>query len=170
MSEKPLINKIAQKAIIQIDLESFIPKATNIVAFDIKGFLFKELLLKEKDFREQLKNYNFSELKEKSVYIYCSSAAIIPLWAYMLLTTYIKPIAKTVIFAESIEKAEELFVLNKIENLNVEIYKDKRVIVKGCSNKKLSPLVYTSLVCKLQDVVKTIMFGEACSMLPVYKK
>jgi len=170
MSRKPLINKVANKAIIQIDLESFIPKATDIVAFDIKGFLFKEMLLKEKDFRETLKEYNFSELKSKYVYLYCSNAAIIPLWAYMLLTTYIQPIAKSVLFAKDLKTAEEKFVLEAIENVDLELYKNKRIVVKGCGKKQLSPIVYTSLVCKLQDVVKTIMFGEACSMLPVFKK
>ncbi len=167
---KPLINKVAQKAIIQIDLESFIPKATDIVAFDIKGFLFKELILKEKEFRTNLQSHDFKQLKGKYVFLYCSNEAIIPLWAYMLLTTYISPIAKTIIFAKNKQAAEEQFVLKHIESLDLKNYTDKRVIVKGCSNKKLSPFVYTSLVCKLQPIVKTIMFGEACSMLPVFKK
>lgn len=170
MNKKPVINKVAQKAIVKIDLESFIPKATNIVAFDIKGFLFKELLLKEKDFRQSLQEYDFSTLKDKSVYVYCSSPAIIPLWAYMLLTTYINPVAKSVVFANSEQEAEELFVLKAIEELDLSVYENQRLIVKGCSDKSLSPLVYTSLVCKLQAIVKTIMFGEACSMLPIFKK
>ncbi len=167
--KKNLKNKVAEKAIIQIDLESFIPKATDIVAFDIKGFLFKELLLKEQDFRNSLKTLDFSNLKDKYVYIHCSNEAIVPLWAYMLLVTYINPIAKTVNFATDILKAEEQFVLFEIKNLDNTKYTNKRVIVKGCSKKKLSPLVYTTLVCKLQPIVKTIMFGEACSMLPIYK-
>lgn len=170
MKKIPVVNKVAQKAILKIDLESFIPKATNIVAFDIKSFLFKELLLKEKDFRQTLKEFDFSALERKFVYIHCSNAAIIPLWAYMLLATYINPIAKSVNFAKSSKEAEELFVLNAINNLDLTVYENQRVIVKGCSDKSLSPLVYTSLVCKLQPVVKTIMFGEACSMLPVFKK
>tara|TARA_B110000908_G_scaffold145065_1_gene175106 strand:+ start:2125 stop:2628 length:504 start_codon:yes stop_codon:yes gene_type:complete len=166
----PVVNKVALKAIVKIDLESYIPKAADTAAFDIKGFLFKELLLKEKDFRQSLKEYDFSALKDKYVYIHCSNAAIVPLWAYMLLTTYINPIAKLVIFTNSSNDVEEQFVLKAIDALDLSVYENQRVIVKGCAEKTLSPLVYTSLVCKLQDVVKTIMFGEACSMLPVFKK
>lgn len=170
MTRKPLENKIAKKAIIQIDLESFIPKATNIVAFDIKDFLFKELLLKEKDFREQLSTFDFSHLNDKYVYLFCSSKAIVPLWAYMLLVTYMNKKAKTVIFATNIETANEKFIEHYINNVDLSIYKNKRVVIKGCGNKKLSPNVYIMLVNKLQEEVKSIMFGEACSMLPIYKK
>ena len=133
MKKTPVVNKVAQKAILKIDLESFIPKATDSVAFDIKGFLFKELLLKEKNFRQDLKEYDFSALVGKSVYIHCSNAAIIPLWAYMLLTTYINPIAKSVTFAKTSQEAEELFVLQAIQELDLSVYENQRVIVKNIS-------------------------------------
>jgi len=170
LSEKKLTNKIANKAIIQLDIEKLIPKATDIVAFDIKGFLFKELLLKEKDFRNQLVNFNFSNFSNKFVYIYCSNSAIVPLWAYMLLSSYIAPLANKVVFAMTEKEAVEKFLKDKISHLSLDEYKNQRVIVKGCSHQKLSPDVYITLVEKLQPVVKTIMFGEACSMLPIYKK
>lgn len=170
MERKPLENKVAKKAIIQIDLESFISKATDIVAFDIKSFLFKELLLKEKDYREQLAQHNFSSLKDKYVYIYCSSKAIVPLWAYMLIATYLNPIVKEVCIAENDKIAKEIFLVKHIEKLDLSVYTNKRVIIKGCSNNKISTNIYISLVNKLQAEVKSIMFGEACSMLPIYKK
>jgi len=170
LNRKPLVNKVANKAIMQIDLESYIPKATNIVAFDIKGFLFKELLLKEKDFREQLSLYDFSNLKGKEVYVFCSSKAIIPLWAYLLLATHIKPIAENVVFATNIEEAKEKFVEEYIKKIDFNVYKDKRVIIKGCSNSKFSTNLYVFIVKNIQEKAKAIMFGEACSMLPIYKK
>ncbi|MGB1017852.1 MAG: DUF2480 family protein [Chitinophagales bacterium] len=170
MNEKPLINKVAQKAIKQIDLMSFLPKATNIVAFDIKGFLFKELLLKEKDFREALKKYDFSNLEEKSVYVHCSTDAIIPMWAYMLLATYLHKKAKHVVFAKSLQEAEEAFVLQNLDMIDLELYTNQRVVVKGCGEKNFSPLVYITLLRILQPVCKAISFGEACSMVPVFKK
>lgn len=170
MSKKELINKVAKKAIIQLDIEKLIPKATDIVAFDVKDFLFKEMLLKENDFRTKLSEYDFSNCTDKYVYLYCSNKAIIPLWAYMLLTSYIEPFSKVVAFSSSLKEAQEQFLLFEIKNLNLTEYTNQRVIIKGCSNNKISPSVYVSLVAKLQSVVKSIMFGEACSMLPIYKK
>lgn len=169
MTEKPLINKVAQKAIIQIDPVSFLPKATDIVAFDMKDFLFKGLLLKEKEFRIQLKDFDFSIYKDKYVYIYCSTQAIIPMWAYMLLSSKLNPACIHSVFANSLLEAEELFLIQKIEKLDLELYTNKRIVIKGCGEKKFSPLVYVYIMRILQPVAKAVSFGEACSMVPVYK-
>lgn len=170
MTEKALTNKVAQKAIESIDLESFIPKATDIVAFDVKDFLFKGLLLREKDFRAQLKSFDFSKFQQKYVYIYCSTDAIVPMWAYMLLSTYLSKVVAFQTFAPNLPAAEEQFVLHKIKTLDTEKYQKKRIVVKGCGNKKFSPAVYIAISQKLQTICKALSFGEACSMVPVYKK
>lgn len=170
MTDKTLINKVAQKAIIQLDPVSLLPKATNIVAFDIKPFLFKELILKEKDFREQLKAFDYSNFSSKYVYLHCSTDAIIPMWAYMLLASYLESYVEEIVFANDLNKAEELFLLKKIEHLDTKVYTNKRIVIKGCGDKNFSPFVYTSLVRILQPVTKAISFGEACSMVPVFKK
>lgn len=169
MTEKPLINKVAQKAIIQIDPVSFLPKATDIVAFDMKDLLFKGLLLKEKEFRAQLKEIDFSSYQDKYVYIHCSTDAIIPLWAHMLLTSYLNPYTKEIVYATSLSTAEELFLLKKIEVLDLEVYTNKRIVIKGCGEKNFSPLVYVNIMRILQPVAKAVSFGEACSMVPVFK-
>jgi len=170
LTEKPLINKVAQKAIIQIDPASFIPKATEIVAFDVKPFLYKELILKEKEYREALATFDFIDFEKKYVYIYCSSNAIIPMWAYMLLASYLNPLAKDIVFASTIFAAEEMFLLNALEKIDLEKYKNKRIVVKGCGEKKFSAQVYVKLISILQQETKAISFGEACSMVPVFKK
>lgn len=170
MTEKPLINKVAQKAIIQIDPVSFLPKATEIVAFDMKPFLYKELILREKEYREALLAFDFKAFEQKYVYVFCSSDAIIPMWAYMLLTTYLNPIAKEVVFANTIKAAEESFLLSALNKIDVKQYQNKRIVIKGCGEKNFSPQVYVKLVRILQEETKAISFGEACSMVPVFKK
>lgn len=169
MTEKPLINKVAQKAIIQIDPVSLLPKATSIVAFDMKDFLFKGLLLKEKEFRTQLKEFDFSSFKNQYVYVFCSTQAIIPMWAHMLLASYLNPVCSLVVFAETRLAAEELFLLHKLETLDIEAYKNKRIVIKGCGDKDFSPLVYITITRILQPIAKAVSFGEACSMVPVFK-
>lgn len=170
MTEKPLINKVAQKAIIQIDPASFLPKATEIVAFDIKSFLYKELILREKEYREALSSFDFSVYEKKHVYMYCSSNAIIPMWAYMLLASFLTPVTNGVVFASTRIEAEELFLLNALEKIDIESYKNKRIVIKGCGDKKFSAQVYVKLMEILQQETKAISFGEACSMVPVFKK
>ena len=170
MTDKPLINKVAQKAIIQIDPASFLPKATEIVAFDLLPFLYKELILREKDYRDALAIFDFSPYEKKHVYVFCSSNAIIPMWAYMLLVSYLNPIVNDVVFSSTIFEAEELFLLNALEKIEPENYKNKRIVIKGCGDKKFSAQVYVKLMSILQPVTKAISFGEACSMVPVFKK
>ncbi|MGB1248261.1 MAG: DUF2480 family protein [Chitinophagales bacterium] len=170
MPNKPLENKVAKKAIIQLDPQAFIYKDAMLVGFDLKPLLFKELLLKEEDFRTALKDFDFSIFQDKMTYIYCSSDAIIPMWAYMLVASHLENVSKSTIFAEDKAAAEQLFLIKHIENMDESPYKDKRIVIKGCGDRKLSPNVYTALIAKLQPIAKALMFGESCSMIPVFRK
>ncbi|MFV0606062.1 MAG: DUF2480 family protein [Niabella sp.] len=161
-------NKVAESGIVTINPESFLPKE-EIVLFDIKDFLFREMILKEKDFREALKNHTWENYQNKNVGIICSADAIIPLWAYMLITTYLQPIANFVVVGDKAE-VEKILLLQKIKELNPADYTDARVVIKGCGDLPVGDFAYAEITRILLPVVKSLMFGEPCSTVPVYKK
>jgi hypothetical protein len=162
-------NKVAKKAIETIDLISLI-NVGNIKGFDLKPFLFKGLLLKEKEFRNALKTYDFDALNGSQLYIFCSTDAIVPKWAYMLLASYLTERDIPHNFASSMEEAINLFVADAINLLDVSQYTDKRVVVKGCSGKyAINEQNYMKLTQRLKPVIKAISYGEACSMVPISK-
>ncbi|MBE7696521.1 DUF2480 family protein [Tenacibaculum finnmarkense] len=163
-----IINKVANSQLITIDLEDFYPKGNRIV-FDIKDWLYEELILREKDFREQVKNHNWSQYQGDYIALSCSVEAIIPSWAYLLLTTKLTEFAKKVVVG-NLELLETVLFNDIITNLNITEYQDKRLIIKGCSNKPIPQSAYTLLVSKIQPICKSIMFGEACSTVPLFKK
>ncbi|CAL2087972.1 DUF2480 family protein [Tenacibaculum dicentrarchi] len=163
-----IINKVANSQLITIDLEDFYPKGNRIV-FDIKDWLYEELILREKDFREQVKNHNWSQYQGDYIALSCSVDAIIPSWAYLLLTTKLTEFAKKVVVG-NLELLETVLFNDIITNLNTTEYQDKRLIIKGCSNKSIPQSAYTLLVSKIQPICKSIMFGEACSTVPLFKK
>jgi len=134
----------------------------------IKKWLFHELILKEADFRDHLKNHDWKQYQNKYVALNCSVDAIIPSWAYMLITTYVSPHAKKVIVGD-FEALETSIFQEIIAQLSVEEFKNKRVIIKGCTNKPIPQTTYIQLIEKLQPFTKSIMFGEACSTVPLYK-
>jgi hypothetical protein len=145
-----------------------LPEA-EIVVFDLKPFLFRELILKEKDFREALKSHDWSHYKNKLVALGCSTDAIIPLWAYMLVTAYLEPFAAEIAFGSPQELTQEL-TLAKIGDLDIGEFRDQRVVIKGCGDKQVPPGAYVALMKRLRPVVKSVMFGEPCSTVPVYKQ
>lgn len=163
-----LVNKIAESGIIKLDLEIFYPKE-EVVELDIKDFLFMEMLLKEKEFREKLDQLDLISYKDKIVAVFCSSDAIIPMWAYMLVSSKLSPFAKDILLGNKKETIEKLVEKN-IQLINTDIYKDKRVVVKGCGDVDISPAAFLSISNKLIPVVKSLMYGEPCSTVPVYKK
>ena len=169
MSKKPLENKVAQKAILAFDPEKYLPKNQDIAFIDLKQFLFKELLLKELDYRESLKAFNFDAYKEKYVYVGCTSEAIVPMWAYMLIQSYLHPITLGAVFANTLEEAKELFLIDNIKKLDDAQFLNQRIVVKGCGSLKASPRLYFALMQKFQPLAKAISFGEACSMVHVFK-
>ena len=162
-----IINKVANSGLITIDLEEYYPKGERVL-FDIKPLLFQELILKEKDFREFIKNNDWSIYQNKYVAIICSADAIVPTWAYMLISIALEPYAKTVVFG-NLQTLETLLfseVLNKIDYVS---FKDQRIVIKGCSNLPVTTNAYVELANKLKPYAKSIMYGEPCSTVPLYK-
>jgi len=166
MSE--IVNRVANSQLITLDLEDYYPMGSRLI-FDIKPWLFQELILKEKDFREQVKNHDWSKYKDSYVSLTCSSDAIIPSWAYLLISTQLTQHARHIIIGD-LEQLETSIFEQIISKIPTEQFKDKPVIIKGCSNKPIPETAYIRLIEKLQPVVKSLFFGEACSTVPLYKK
>lgn len=163
-----LVNKVAQSGIITLDLESLVAE-DNILELDISQFLFKGLLLKEKDYRTHLKEFDWEKYKNKTVAVYCSTDAIVAQWAYMLVANYLLQVNSGFYFGTKDEVWNTL-LMEEISNLREENYTDKMIVIKGCGTKKLPDAAYLEITKKLQPVVKSLMFGEPCSTVPVYKK
>jgi hypothetical protein len=166
MSEE-IINKVSQSALLTVDLEEFFPKE-NIRIFDLKPFLFMELILKEKDFRAALQTTDWTVYKNEIVGIYCSADAVIPVWAYMLVTSLLQPYAKEVVMGNESEVLRQL-ITNRIQSLNPEDYRGKRVVIKGCGEKPVGDFAFLEMTKLLRPVAKSIMYGEPCSTVPVFK-
>ena len=166
--EQPLVNRVAQSGLVTIDLEELYP-AGEIVPFDLKDYLFMGLILKEKDFREALKAHDWSQYQGNNLAVFCSADAIIPMWAYMLVATYAAPFAADIAQTTPGQFAEMAFLKN-LSTLNISDYAGKRIVVKGCSDKPVPPSAYLEITRRLQPVALSIMFGEPCSTVPVYKK
>lgn len=163
-----IVNRVANSILITIDLEDYYPKGTRTV-IDIKQWLFHELILKETDFRESLKNHDWSQYENNYVALTCSADAIIPSWAYMLITTYVSSFAKKTIVG-NLQDLEIAIYQEIIQQLNLDAFIDKPIIIKGCSNKPIPETAYIQLIEKIQPIAKSIMFGEACSTVPLFKK
>ncbi len=162
-----IINKVAGSGLVTIDLETFYPEGERIL-FDIKPLLFQELILKEKDFREFIKNEDWSKYKNKFVGIICSSEAIVPTWAYMLLSLHLGPFAKKIVFG-NLQELEIILFEEAINKIDFSQYKDARIVIKGCSKKTVPINAYLKLSNALRPIVKSIMYGEPCSTVPLYK-
>ena len=167
MSE-PIINKVAESGLITLDLEQYFPKGETAV-FDLKDYLFMGMILKEKDYREALKAKDWSGYKDKNVALVCTADAIIPVWAWMLAATYLQPVAKELVMGDEKELHKTLFIKN-LSAVNVNEFEDKRVVIKGCGETPIPDYVYMEITRLLRPVVKSIMYGEPCSTVPVYKR
>ncbi|MBQ0147426.1 MAG: DUF2480 family protein [Flavobacteriaceae bacterium] len=163
-----ILNKVANSGLITLDLEDYYPTGNRVI-FDLKDWLYEELILKEKDFRQNLKDHDWSQYQGSYVAMTCTADAIVPSWAYLLVATYLQPVAKKVIHG-SLKDLDQIIYTEVINNLNLEEYVDGKVIVKGCSQKPVPDSAYILLIEKLQPVVNSLMFGEACSTVPLYKK
>ncbi|MDG1528133.1 MAG: DUF2480 family protein [Polaribacter sp.] len=162
-----IINRVTNSKLVTLDLEDFYPEGVRVV-FDIKDWLFQEIILKEKDFRAFVNNHNWNQYQGNYVALTCSSEAIIPSWAYLLLATKLSPFVKKIVVG-NLETLESLVFEEVINSISLEEYKGKPIIIKGCTNKPIPASAYTLLIQKIQPVAKTIMFGEACSTVPLYK-
>ncbi|MBL0069211.1 MAG: DUF2480 family protein [Chitinophagaceae bacterium] len=167
MSE-PFVNKVAESGLITLDLEKYYPKGDTAV-FDLKEHLFMGMILKEKDFREALKNLDWSVYTNKNVALTCSVDAVIPVWAWMLVATYLQPIAKEIVMGDEKELHKNLFLKN-LSAIDVNGFADKKVVIKGCGETPIGDYVYMEITKLLRPVAKSIMYGEPCSTVPVYKK
>ena len=163
-----IVNRVANSALITIDLTDYAPKET-IAILDAKDFLFEGIILKEKEFRNTLKKFDFSVYANKIVALYCSSDAIVPMWAFMLLTSYLNNSGSKIYFGIKEEVFQKIFSDN-IDAIDATEFENKKVIVKGCGQVPLTEALYIAITKKLQNTVNSLMFGEACSAVPVFKK
>lgn len=166
--EGEIVNKVAQSGIVTLELDKFYPEGERVL-YDIKDNLWQGIALKEKDFRAFVKENDWLVYQGKHVAITCSADAIVPTWAYMLLTTALQPFAKKIVFGD-LATLETVLFKEAMESINAEDYTDARVVVKGCSDKEVPPSAYVELTEKLMPYVKSLMFGEPCSTVPLYKK
>jgi Protein of unknown function (DUF2480) len=164
----PIINKVAESSLTTLNLEDYYP-SEEIALFDLKPFLFMELILKEKDFRQALQQLDWAPFTGKTVAVTCSADAIIPVWAYMLVASYLEPIATEVVMGDEATATRQLFIKN-INNIDTTSFEDKRVVIKGCGDQPIGDYAYMEITKILRPVVKSIMYGEPCSTVPVYKK
>ena len=163
-----IVNKVAESGLITIDLEEYYPKE-EILVFDLKTYLFMQLILKEKEFRASLQELDWKQYKDKIVAVTCTADAVIPVWAYMLVASSLQPFAKEIVFGNREEALKQSFIKN-INAINLSEFTDKRIVVKGCGDKSIGEFAYLEITKLLRPVVKSIMYGEPCSTVPVYKK
>lgn len=165
---KPLVNRVATSGLITINLEDFFP-TEEVVFFDIKDYLYMELMLKEKDFRAALKAHDWEQYRDKHLLVYCSTDAIVPVWAFMLVTAYATPYA-TSIFNGNAEGFYQQAFNTALADFKAEQYEGQRIVIKGCSNKPVPVSAYVELTRMLQPYAQSIMYGEPCSTVPIFKR
>lgn len=166
--ETEIINRVANSGLVTLDLEDYYHPGERVV-YDLKDNLFMGMILKEKDFREFLKTHDWSQYAVKNVAVTCTEDAIVPTWAYMLLTLHLQPYANMVVFG-SLQNLEEKLYFDAIAQIEIEQYRNARVVVKGCSKVPVPTAAYVELTRVLKPVVQTLMFGEPCSTVPLYKR
>lgn len=163
-----IVNKVAESGLITLDLEVYLPREI-IVEFDLANHLFMGLILKEKEFREAMKQLDWEQYRGKMVAVTCSADAIIPMWAYMLVVTYLQPVASAVYQGSAAEFRKQLF-LNRLSTIDATEFDDKRVVIKGCGDQPIGEYAYFEITRILLPHAKSIMYGEPCSTVPVFKK
>jgi len=163
-----IINRIANSKLMTFDLEEIYPKGERI-SFDISQWLVEGIVLRESEFREKAKQYDWSQYENKYVALFCSTDAIVPGWAYLLISLHLSPFAKKVTVG-NLEELESILFTELLQNIDFSEYENKPVIIKGCAHKPIPQNAYVLLAQKLQPIAKSIMYGEACSSVPLYKK
>jgi len=166
--QENIINKVAQSGLVTLDPAQFYAPGERVV-YDIKDNLFHGLMLREKDFREFVKTHDWTQYQDKNVAITCTADAIVPAWAYMLLANRLAPYARQVVFGDA-EVLETVLFVKEVAALDVEQYRDQRVVIKGCGDIPVPVSAYVELTQKLTPVAKSLMFGEPCSTVPIYKR
>ena len=166
--EKEIINRVAQSKLITFDLEEYYPEGKRMV-LDIKDWLFEGIILREKEFRAYLEETDWSQYQDAYVALTCTTDAIVPGWAYMLVTSRLAPFAKKVVVG-GLEDLETVLYQTILENLDITPFEGKPVIIKGCSNIPVPQNAYIMATAKIQQVAKSVMYGEACSSVPLFKR
>ncbi len=168
METETIVNKVANSGLVTLNLEDHFHEGERVV-YDLKDNLFQGLILREKDFREFLKGYDWSEYEGKNVAIICSEDAIVPTWAYMLFAIKLEPYANTFVFG-NLEALEDKLFFDAVASIDAEQYRDARVVIKGCSKHPVPTSAYVEITRRLKPVAKSLMFGEPCSTVPLFKK
>lgn len=163
-----LVNKVAESGIVTLDLMPFIHPG-EVSVFDLKPFLFREMILREKDYRVALQTFDWQQFRDKYVAVTCTADAIIPVWAYMLAATYLQPVASSVFYGTG-EEMEKKMITERIAAIDKEEYRDKRVVIKGCGDVHIPEVAYVAVTEHLLPVVKSLMYGEPCSTVPLFKR
>lgn len=163
-----IINRVANSKLITLDLEDYYPAGKRVI-LDISDWLFQGFILKEIDFRESVKNQDWTQYQDNYVAVICSSDAIIPSWAYLLISASLTPYANKFVIGD-LELLENFIFQDIIANIPLDKFKNAPVIIKGCSEKNIPNSAYAHMTQRLVPVVKSLMFGEACSSVPLYKK
>lgn len=163
-----IINKVAQSGLYTLDLEDYYPKE-EIVVFDLKPLLFMEMILKEKEFRAALQAIDWTQYRDKVLAVTCSVDTIIPSWAYMLVAVNAEPYVKALFLGDRNMAAQELFLAN-LRAIDITEFADKRIVVKGCGDLSVGGSAYLEIARRLRPVAKSILYGEACSNVPIFKK
>lgn len=166
--QETIVNRVAQSGLITVDLAKFAPKGERVV-YDIKDNLFHGLILREKDFREFVKTHDWSQYTDQYVAIICTADAIVPTWAYMLLANRLEPYAKELVFGD-LNTLETVLYERALEKIDMETYRDQRVVVKGCGDISIPESAFVNFTVKLSKVAKSILYGEPCSTVPVFKR
>lgn len=164
-----IVNRVKQSGLVTIDLEDFVPSTDILMGLDIKDVLWQGMVLKEKDFRFYIDSKDWSSFQNKIVHVYCSEDAVIPPWAYMLLASVLQPFAFQVVYGNE-KAAIETLVMEKINQIQTEDYQDARVVIKGCAKIPNIEKAFTALTMKLRPQVKSLMYGEPCSTVPIFKR
>jgi hypothetical protein len=164
-----IVNKVAESGIITLDLSSYLPKEESISVFDLKPFLFREMILREKDYRAALQTFDWEQFTDKQVAITCSVDAIIPVWAYMLAASYLQPVASA-IHLGSVDELKKQYLLSSLSAIDPKDYEGKRVVIKGCGEIPVPDTAYVAITSLLRPYVKSLMYGEPCSTVPIYKR
>lgn len=167
-TDQPIVNRVAKSPLQTIDLEEWYPEA-EVVALDLADQLFQGLILREKDFRMWVKEHDWSQYEGKHLAVFCSADAIIPVWAYMLVTSKAGAFTNSILLGTEADLLIKLYE-EKLHELKVEVYQDAKIVIKGCSKREVPPAVYVALTNKLLPYVTSIMYGEPCSTVPVYKR
>ncbi len=166
--DEAILNKISESALVTLNLEEYF-SSEEVALFDMKEYLFMGLILKEKDFREALKNLDLTIFTDKAIAVTCTADAVIPVWAYMLVASYLQPVAKEIIFG-TVEELKKKLLLKNITQIKLSDFADKRVVIKGCGEVPVGEAAYLEATKLLRPVAKSIMYGEPCSTVPIFKR